>query len=95
MNNLNLIISKKSSYTSSNGNFTTAYYVDGDAAPLKFYKKIKGKHFVAEEKTGTPLFFSTEVIIGATAPLFYNRKKEDFGIDQSEAKRIASLSPTA
>ena len=74
-------------YVSKNGNDTFVYFVDGNEADLKAYKKAKGTFYREEE--GKPLFFTTD-FVGDRGNLIITTKGNVIA-DKSAFKKASSL----
>ena len=46
-------------YVSKNGNDTFVYEVSGDKAAMTAFKKAQGEYYREDDKSGTPLWFTT------------------------------------
>jgi len=50
------------SYRSKNGNATFVYAVSGNQADLEAFKSAQGEYYREDEKTGSPLWFTTRCV---------------------------------
>jgi hypothetical protein len=50
------------SYRSKNGNATFVYSVSGSSEELEAFKSAQGDYYREDDKTGSPLFFTTRFI---------------------------------
>lgn len=55
-------VSLQRSYRSKNGNPVFVYTVNGSKADLKQFKTIQAEYYREDEKSGTPLWFTTRCI---------------------------------
>lgn len=80
---------KPNPYISRNGNTTFVYNVEGTPEELADYKAAKKTFYREDEKTKTPLFFSTEAL-GGSAELV-KTSKGDFVADRTKERIFKSL----
>lgn len=71
------------------GNIVNVYAVSGTPAQLEAFKEAQGDNLVIDEKTGSPLWFSTRYV-GETCPLLISSNGKVFA-DTSEFDKAASL----
>jgi hypothetical protein len=77
-------------YVNAKGNVVFRYNVSGTPEALAEYKLIKGEFYREDEKTKTPLLFTTRGI-GAEGTILKTADNKDYVIDDSEEAMFASL----
>ncbi len=77
-------------YVSKNGNDTFVYEVSGDKAAMTAFKKAQGEYYREDDKSGTPLWFTTR-FIGNSGKLIIT-SNGNVVADMSEFRKAESLS---
>ena len=76
-------------YTSRKGNKTFVYAVSGDQNMLDKFKQLQGEYYREDEKTGTPLWFTTNAV-GKSGTLIITTNNKVIA-DMSEFDMINSM----